>query len=223
MSSTLVLTAPTTLTAPLPGTPKLKLRGDTFVLTSDSFNSANVAALSTRTTDAAMGGEALPYTFLTPAGFGINSGRLVRGTTEGNATAVVQLPATRSKDVTASCKILATPTASSPRLYLIVRRDNPTGSPQSQVRLGIGETSMSLNLYIDGASTTVSGSNIGVTAGDTVGVREYNGLVQMLINGTVVKEYRYSAGTFTGDYAGFAVGGSEPFAVDEFSVTETIH
>lgn len=222
MASTLVLNAPSVMTNPMADTPKLRLKGDTFVITSDSFNSGAAAALASRSTDAAMGGDSLPYTFLNPGGWGITSGRLTRGTADGTANMAVQLPAARSKDVTASCKVVTLPSVANPRLYLVVRRDNPTGPPQSQVRLGIYDTGMSLNVYIGGASETVSGSNTAVAAGDVVGLREYNGLVEVLRNGVVVKKFQYPAGTFSGDYAGFTLAGTESFVVDDFVVTETI-
>lgn len=222
MASTLIFRAPQSIASPLPGTPKLRIRGDAAAITSDAFATGSAAALTSRTSDALLGGDKLAYTFLNPGAWSIASGQLRRGTAEGNATAMVELPATRSPDVTASCVLHVLPAASSPRLYLTVRRDNPTGSPQSQVRLAINEAAMTLNLYIGGVSETVSGSNTGIAAGDTVGIREYNGLVQMIRNGAVVKEFRYPAGQFTGDWAGFASGGTETFSVDDFLITETI-
>lgn len=219
--STLVFRSPQSMTSPLPGTPKLRIKGDVLPITSDSFNSGSAAALTARTADALLGGEKLAYTFLNPGGWAVAAGELRRGG-EGNSTAMVELPATRSPDVTASCTVQVLPAVSSPRLYLTVRRDNPTGSPQSQVRLAINESAMTLNIYTAGVSETVVGSNTAIAPGDSVGIREYNGLVQMLRNGAVAKEYRYPAGTFTGNWAGFASGGTEPFSVDDFLVTETI-
>lgn len=221
MPTALILTAPQAMTAPMPGTPKLKIAGDVLTISSDRFTGNDTASFDVRTSDAKLGGEPLPYSFQTAGGWGIKNEQLVRGTVLGSTTLMLKLPATRSQDVTVSCRIAKLPPTGS--LTVIPRRDVPGGGATSQVRATIFDGKVSLYVVIGGTQTQAAAGRA-IAAGDTLAVREYRGLVQMLINGDIAGEASYSAGTFTGDYAGLSFGGDDSgFAVDDLQIVETIH
>lgn len=219
MENSLIITVPRTMTAPPAGAPKLRVPGEMINITSDTFSSGS--AMSGRVTDAARGGAPFPYETSASDVFAISGGQLVRSasTSTGHPVALVALPTTRSKDVKASATVAALPTKDA-GAGIIVRRDK-LNSYQSMVRAQINSNTVSLNVYINGVST-VPVVGVALSAGDTVGVREYNGLVELSVNGVVVGSATYPPGTFVGDYAGLmALSSAGAFGFDNFIVTET--
>lgn len=225
MDNSLIITTPQAMTAPLPNTPKLRLSGDSFVLTSDTFSGANTSTLAGRVSDAARGGAPIPYELLatTEDAWKISGSTLAAGVNPGSSAALLPLPAARSKDVTASVRIVSLPAGGTPSVSLLVRRDKVSGS-QNQVRVTFNSTSMQLYTHVGGVQTTVSGALVPVAPGDVVGLREYDGLIQMVKNGEIVWAGQNAPGTFIGNYAGFAsFSGAAGFAFDDFTVIETLH
>lgn len=222
MATALILTAPQSMTSPAADTPKIRLTGETYVLTSDSFNGADQAALSSRTTDAAKGGKPLPYTITSATTFAIGAGRLTT-VSGGTGAMLFTLPPDRSPDVTISCKLPVLAKAAGQGGFLMVRRDAVTG-PLNHLRLVFNPTYVSLDVQVDGSPATPPDTTVPVAAGDTVGVREYNGLVQILVNGTAAKSFTFAPGALKGNFAGFAAQNTTAgsFVYDDLLVTETL-
>lgn len=224
MNNSLIITTPQAMSAPPAGTPVLRVPGDEVVITSDAFNGANTNTLAGRYTDATTGGKPMPYQFINAASYGINNGQLVPGSSTSISAALVDITPSPA-DLKATCKITALPDASvTAQVSLLNIRRSSLESPASQVRLGFSGSNMSLFVFLgDSKQVYVPGSATPVAVGDVVGVREYNGLVQMFKNGVMVKEGQYPAGTFTGTLAGITNTGGAVFGFDDFRVTETIH
>ena len=225
MPQALILTAPQSLTAPLPDTPILRLAGDVVTLTSDTFTGGNVSTLLGRSTDAKLGGTPMRYECLDPASWAITDGQLTKGpSTRTNSSALVELPA-GIKDLTVSVKVTSMPvqTLAGPAMYLQLRRDNMP-QPRTQLRLGLYATgSYALSTQIASTSQVyVPGTTKPYALGDTIAVREYAGLVEIFRNGT--KEISVQVDpVFTGNWAGLNTVDPSAFGFDNFKITETIH
>ena len=225
MAQALILTAPQTMTAPPPGTPKLRLAGDVLTLTSDTFSGANTNTLLDRKTDAKLGGTPMRYECLDPASWAISNGTLTKGPSERtNSSALVELPA-GVKDVTFSIKVTAMPvqTLAGPAMYMQIRRDNMP-QPRTQLRLGLYATgSYALSTQINSTSQVyVPGTTKPYNLGDTIAIREYEGLVEIYRNGT--KEISVNVDpVFTGNWAGLNTVDPSAFGFDNFTITETVH
>lgn len=223
MANALILTAPAAMSAPLAGTPILRLPGDAITLTSDTFTGATATTLAGRYTDAGMGGSALPYQLMVADSYGIKNGTLVPGAGNLASAALVEL-APRPRDLTASIRIRALDTAagSTPSNYLQIRRST-VASPQSQIRVAFSAGNASLYTATALVPELVAGSVTPITAGDVIAIREYDGLVEMYKNGVLMKSAKFASGTFPGAYAGIASAAGASFALDDFKITETIH
>lgn len=225
MAQAVVVTPLHTLTAPPAGTPKLRVAGDVFTHTSDSFSGANVTTLYGRNTDAKLGGTPMRYECLDPASWAITGGILTKGpSTRVNSSALVELPP-GAKDVTFSVRVASMPvqTLTGPAMYMQIRRDEMP-QPRTQLRLGLYATgSYALSTQLNSTSQVyVPSTTKPYALGDTIALREYEGLVEIYRNGTLEVSVNVGPG-FTGNWVGLNTVDPQAFGFDDFKITETIH
>lgn len=204
---TLILRAPQSLTAPLPGNPVLPAR----VAISDGFGGANLPSIIGRVTDSALGG--LPSVWEGTE----NAAAIVSNTLRRGANTVdswfVGVPAVEP-DHEVSVVINARPTGGS--VIMDARRSSPmvAGTPDGY-RLSIANT-MYLQRRSGGSQTVVIESAVlpSVTVGKRYGVRVRGGLVEVTVDGVVVGSYTDPNPIAGPGWAGF--GGANTVASFEF-------
>lgn len=131
MDGSLILTAPTAMTAPLPDTPVLRLRGERYTFRSDTFTGAAATTLAGRTSDARLGGDREIWNTSQPAAFGTDGTRLVPGATDADSFASL----TRPPGVVEVSAVVSTLPVGG-KIWLVAARDAVAG-PTNQVRADI--------------------------------------------------------------------------------------
>lgn len=222
MAQALILTTPTTMTSPPPGTPKLQSSGDIEVITSDRFSGTDTSTIAGRLTDAGLGGEKLAWKTYGSAPISIAGGALLWGPASGTYFSYVDIQRV-DVDLTMSLKILALPASGGP--YFDIFRDAPDSSTATRLRAAItpaGAVSFSHNT--PAGSTPISGASLTISAGDTLGIRYNNrtGVLTTYKNGAVASTVT-TGRTYAGTLFGFAgVGVSADMRIDDMTLTRTI-
>lgn len=227
MPEALIITSPSAMSAPLPDTPFLQLRGERIVLTSDGFSGA-AANFGGRITDAALGGARVPWKLAGPAdSWRTNgTGRLALGaSTSGTFFAYLPLgTAAANRDVELSLRIMELPTAN---LSLDLFRDSEGSTDSQKMRLTIAPNGSATFVYSAPTdSAPISGTGFTVAPGDTISFR-YNTKTNAYAfrsNGVIGREGTWTpprplSGTM------FGIAGTTNMtagALDDFKLTETI-
>lgn len=231
MADALIITAPAAMSAPLPNTPILALRGDVVVRASDGFSGAAVS-LGGRAVDAAAGGPQVSWQVDGPSDCWVTTGngRLSYGPATGG-TFCVYIPSGESaanREVEVSVRVLEVPSANT---HLDLFRDVVGATASRKMRLSLSNTGSITFSYsapsASGEAETV-GSGFTYGAGDVLAVR-YNtktGAYRIRKNGATVREGTYipaAPRTLTGTIFGIAgSNGMSAGVLDDFKITETI-
>lgn len=219
MSNALILTAPQAMTAPLPGTPTLRMVGDRYVLASDNFTGSNVDPITARISNAYSGGTQRPWQLALSGGFAINSNALRASTTPQANSMLLELPA--AADLTVSARVDALPTSGA--VAIICRRNALSGMTE-QLRLLISATDARIAYNLGGASDVVLASTaVPAAAGQVWGIREYRGLVEVFRDGQMVHSRQMEASFGGSRFCGVSAGsGNVGWVLDNFTAAETI-
>lgn len=217
MSASIVLTAPGVLSAPLPGTPILRLSGEVTVLATDAFTGADGTLIHGRATTPQPGRAALLWD--SPVGARIMGNSMVPSATPATGFTSVEIPAGEPPATyEASFKIVSASPSSATFIDLL--KDT---SENTFVRLTLNTTAMTARVQNVVAGTPASlGVSFAFAFGDVLGVRVHptSGEITTVKNGTEVA-------TFTGNpsYAGRRFGltsAINAWAVDDFRLVQTI-
>lgn len=215
MDNALVLTAPSAMSAPLKDTPILRIKGDRYIVTSDSFAGSDAATLAGRFTDAALGGAAQGWAASVPAGFGVAAGRLVPGAQAADSFAAVPLP-TGTVEVAARVH-----KASANLIWLVACRDALAGAA-NQVRVAIDATGAQIVHMLAGYPSAGLGPKFPLTAGAEVRLKLEGKTATLSIDGT-----RMFVGDLPAPCPGALCGiarssTATDFSIDNFTVTTTV-
>lgn len=221
--SALIITAPQAMTAPLPGTPTLKLVGDKVVLTSDGF-SGPAGGFAGRTADTSKGGSPLKWSTIGDTHVRIDgAGRAAAvGAVDGNWFHHFSLPGTGPRQVEVGFTLVSKTAANS--LFLDLFRDTTTTASR-RLRLTLTTTTATVVDMQGTSSTTVPGSGFAIANGDRLRI-SYNtklGTIQIVVNDIPRAPLTYlPASPFTGTLFGIAGGDVTGAVMDDFTVTETL-
>lgn len=220
MTTSLILTAPSAMTAPLAGTPKLRLVGDKEMFTSDGFSGATTTTLNGRTTDVAFGGTAKTWVSTLSGALGVANGKLVPGSATSGAFFSYLSLSSAAAEMACTVKVDTLPSAV---LNLDLFRDT-SATVSNKLRFAI-QTNGSVIVYHSTTSANTSLSmDFAFAPGDTIGIRMNNitGTVTTLKNGV---EIMTKTGQVT--YAGSLVGlagsaGYSALAIDSLKLESTV-
>lgn len=222
MTNALILTAPSALTNPLPNTPKLRMPGDTFVLTSDSFSGGSNGPISTRVTDCALGGSPMVWATNDTPSLVVEDGRLKYGARTRSSLTWLDVG-----DIDLDCEIRVSLTLvsmqSAGALYFDMFRDNDHASQSTKLRATLSSNGWSFQ-HSDpvAASTTIPGAGMPVVAGANYEFRYNNrtGTLTTMVNG--VQQGVFETGRkYSGRWFGLAVGADIPgFVMDNYKLTQ---
>lgn len=218
MANALIITAPSAMTAPLAGTPKLRLSGDRFILSSDGFSGAS-GTLAGRVSDAVLGGSPAVWQSASDAILTVNgSGSVVPNSTPGGFFNYIYSAGGPQREIEVSLKIT---TRFSTTLWLDLFRDVAS----RKMRLELASTGGSIVYSASVDSAVVPNSRFSFADGDTVRFR-YNtrtGKAQVWVNEAEVVSVVYVPPVpVTGGRFGIAGLASSTGALDNFVLAETI-
>ena len=191
----------------------VKVATPRITLISDAFTGSDTAAIASRTSDAALGGTATAWESYDFAGWGINSNRLVRGTSSISFLAFGSL-ALKPRSV--SLKVTQVPTNG--EILLVVSR-NTLSAATDQIRLGITQGTGGAYAYINitgAGAITLTGSP--VDPGDTLRLTYDLEFIEVWKNDELQIKYPFTAQPIY-PFAGIALNSSGTFIADNFVVS----
>lgn len=222
MTNALILTAPSALTNPLPNTPKLRVPGDTFVLTSDSFTGGSNGPISSRVTDCALGGSPMVWATNDTPSLLIEDGRLKYGArTRSSLTWLDIAGIDLDSEIRVSFKLVSLQSAGA--VYFDMFRDNDHASQSTKLRGTLSSNGWSFQ-HSDPvtASVTIPGAGMSIVVGANYEFRYNNrtGTLTTVVDG--VQQGVFETGRkYSGHWFGFALGTDVPgFAVDNYKLTQ---
>lgn len=223
MVDALILTAPAAMTAPLPGTPKLRLPGDRLILTSDGFSGSG--SLNDRITDAALGGEQMDWGSAAAHAAVTVSGGYAR--LDGASTATFFYYMTMPQAVRAAEIGLTMRETFAPGLYVDLFRDVTSAPNSSKLRMTLRNSGASSVMFSapDTGNTEIPGATFNTAPGDNVRL-SYNiktRALRVLVNDAVKVSLNYTPPkTMTGLLSGIAGVAGATGEIDNFTLTELV-
>lgn len=222
MSNALILTSPGAMTAPLPGTPVMRLSGDRIILTSDGFSGSG--NLNGRLTDAALGGEQLDWGSVNTAAAASVSGGYARLNPASAATFFYfhTMPqATRAAEIGLTMR-----ETFAPGLYVDLFRDVTSAPESSKLRMTLRPSTASSVMFASPeGNTEITGATFNAVPGDNVRM-SYNiktRALRVLVNDVVKVSLTYTPPkTITGLLAGIAGSAGATGSLDNFTLTEIV-
>lgn len=227
MVNALVLTAPSAMTNPLPGTPVLRVPGERMILTSDGF-SGPAGSFSGRTTDTAAGGAPMVWGSTADSSFRINgSGAAAAVSGVGPAWfQYITVPGSSARRDIEMGVTIRRPLATGNQLYLDMFRDVTDGATSTKLRALFTPTAFLITDGQPGNSTNLAPA-VPYKTGDTIRLR-YNtntGALRATVNDApVVSLTWFPAKRYSGELFGIAAIAADMsgFELDNFILAETV-
>lgn len=229
MADALIITSPASMTAPLPGTPLLTLRGDVTTIASDGFSGA-AAPLAGRVPDAISGGGRKPWKVEGAGSAWVTSGGRLVASPDSSGTYFAYFDSgstAANREVQLSVRVTELPSAA---VYLDLFRDSLSSDSRKMRLLLAVSGSVALSYSAPSASgetVSISGANFGYAAGDSLGL-QYNTKTNawaVYKNGVSVRDGIFTGlpRPLTGTMFGIAgTAGMSAGVLDDFKITETI-
>lgn len=189
MSDALVITAPGTLSNPMPGNPKLPIRGDFATVTSDGFS--GTGRFPGRMTDVALGGSPLPWTASLAAALKVDGGHLTADTPSGSFFTYVAPSGFPDGEVLMEFTVRALPVGASTLVWYIDLFRDSASTTSSKLRAVVYPSGViKVGDNPAGASwVAFPGAEVpAVAIGDRIGIQYNNrsGKLSLYRNGTQV-------------------------------------
>lgn len=212
------------MTKPLPGTPFLRISGEVLTLTSDSFAGAN-GPITGRITDAAMGGDPMPWIETNPGSVALSGGKAVALENHPGAFLVaVDYPGPVHREIEMGLTVVSRPKTGT--VYLDMFRDLESSTASSKIRVSFSPNGGGgFQISRAGVSTQVPGTGFALPNGANVRIRinSKTRRARIYVDGAQVADTTLPADApLTGSLFGFAGGGESGVVLDDFTLTETV-
>lgn len=218
--SALILTSPKVMTNRLPGTPRLRVRGEKVVVTSDTFTAPD-GQLAGRLSDAALGGERVVWKGTNPEALVVTSGRMSHTAAAGSYLGYIESPGAAAREMELAVTVVALPTGS---VYLDLFRTAAGITPNVKYRVQLNPSGAG-SVSAGPTAEVLPGSNFTFQAGDRIAVtvNTFTDRIKLAVNG--VQRFELSwvpTAPVAGEIFGIAGAAKSGALLDNFMLSETV-